>query len=995
MRMPSLFTRSLQYYWPTHLMVLIGVTVAVAVLSGALLVGHSVRASLRELALGRLGATDLIVTAPTFVREELADHLATEQPFTATFRALAPIIAMEGALTHESSGRAATRVQVFGIDERFARFHSLDAPTISGRQALVSPALAAELGARDGDSILLRVAKPTDIPLGALQGRRDEAGERIRLEIVRTLDAASLGEFSLAPAQGPTLALFVPLDRLQRDLDLGGRINTLLVAQHQPTRLSPQAATDSMRTALEAVVQLDDLGLRLRPTQDRSTIVLESRSGLLLPNIVDVAQASGDELGARTVSALSYLANTIRANGREIPYSLVAAVGNGVSFSQKDSGRRDPVSSLWLNEWAADDLGVRTGDQVTLEYYLWSDENGLSTDEATFTLAAVVPMNGIGGDRTLTPEYPGVTDVDDVTSWDPPFPVDLKRVRPKDEQYWDDWRTAPKAFIALERGQALWPSPLGTVSSVRFTPSQAVDEDFTAALTKNLLHRLDPLAAGISVRHARAEALAAAEGTTDFGEYFLYFSFFLVCSALLLTYLFFTLNLEQRTREVGLLSAIGFAPRDLRRHFLTEGAVLAAVAALLGLFGAVGYAALILYGLRTWWIGAVGTRALGLHVDPMLALAGALLTCAAALGAIWLGIRRLERRSARSLLTGATASALVTTESPRARRRAVTALVLAVLGLVSIVLGLADVVPDVAAFFSAGACALVAGLVAASAWLWRGTIGGSLAGTHRSVMRLGIRQASWRPGQTASSLALVAFACFVLVAVGAFRRDPSGASLDRHSGTGGFALMAESVAPLMHDPRTPEGRENLALPDDPLLADLHVARFRLRPGDESSCLTLYRPSNPRLIAPERAFIDENRFAFSASLAETPEERENPWRLLNRRLADGAIPAIADQTSLTYVFHSKVGDDIVFSPTSEAEPVRLRIVGALADSLLQSEIVIGEADFVRLFPRQEGYRLWLIETAAERSPEVATMLEDRLSDFGVDLIDTRQRLAAYH
>jgi putative ABC transport system permease protein len=40
-------------------------------------------------------------------------------------------------------------------------------------------------------------------------------------------------------------------------------------------------------------------------------------------------------------------------------------------------------------------------------------------------------------------------------------------------------------------------------------------------------------------------------------------------------------------------------------------------------------------------------------------------------------------------------------------------------------------------------------------------------------------------------------------------------------------------------------------------------------------------------------------------------------------------------------------------------------------------------------------VWLVETAPDRGAQVATLLEDRLSDFGVDLIDTRQRLAAYH
>ena len=100
------------------------------------------------------------------------------------------------------------------------------------------------------------------------------------------------------------------------------------------------------------------------------------------------------------------------------------------------------------------------------------------------------------------------------------------------------------------------------------------------------------------------------------------------------------------------------------------------------------------------------------------------------------------------------------------------------------------------------------------------------------------------------------------------------------------------------------------------------------------------------------------------MASTPEEIANPWRLLNKTFDDGAIPAIADQTTLMYVLHLGVGDDFTFTPEGHPE-VRLRIVGALADSVLQSELIIGEAGFVRLFPRHEGYRVWMIETPPDQ------------------------------
>ena len=62
-----------------------------------------------------------------------------------------------------------------------------------------------------------------------------------------------------------------------------------------------------------------------------------------------------------------------------------------------------------------------------------------------------------------------------------------------------------------------------------------------------------------------------------------------------------------------------------------------------------------------------------------------------------------------------------------------------------------------------------------------------------------------------------------------------------------IALLAESAVPLMHDPNTPSGRAALGLDADDEFAGTRVARLRLRPGDEASCLTLYQPANPRIV----------------------------------------------------------------------------------------------------------------------------------------------------
>ena len=57
----------------------LGVAAAVSVLGGALLVGDSVRGSLRDLVLSRLGRTGQVVSSSGFFREALAADLAAQR----------------------------------------------------------------------------------------------------------------------------------------------------------------------------------------------------------------------------------------------------------------------------------------------------------------------------------------------------------------------------------------------------------------------------------------------------------------------------------------------------------------------------------------------------------------------------------------------------------------------------------------------------------------------------------------------------------------------------------------------------------------------------------------------------------------------------------------------------------------------------------------------------------------------------------------------------
>jgi hypothetical protein len=173
---------------------------------------------------------------------------------------------------------------------------------------------------------------------------------------------------------------------------------------------------------------------------------------------------------------------------------------------------------------------------------------------------------------------------------------------------------------------------------------------------------------------------------------------------------------------------------------------------------------------------------------------------------------------------------------------------------------------------------------------------------------------------------------------------------------------------------------------------MNIEALRLRSGDDASCLNLYRPQNPRILAVSDALIEEDRFRFSASLAETERERANPWTLLVKEFPDGAIPVIGDANSMTYVLHLGLGDDFLLPRVGET-PLRLRLVATLADSIFQGELLMSEEHFLTRFPDVDGFRYFLVDTPAPES--ASELLEQRLSDYGLDVLSTAAKLADYH
>jgi putative ABC transport system permease protein len=988
MKFTRLIFRSLLYHWRTNIPVIAGVATAVAVLSGALLVGQSVRGSLRSLLFERIGNTDTVVTADRLFAQDLADV------FSSDMRSCS-MLYLKGVVVHEGSGIRVHDVNVYGIDERFWSFQGIEQQKFTDdRAAWVGSGLAQAIEAKVGDDLLLQVETQESAPREWLYGKRDSVGRTIRLKCREILPANKMGEFSLRPNQGSVYSIFVPIQRLQKDLGQPSRANTILLAK-PPKAIGP----DSIRELLRQKLNLQDLSLKLRPLPPGAGFSLESSRIVLEDSIVQAAIQAASEMGMEISPVYTYLANSIRSNGRSIPYSVMTAadLGKGAMTSIYDTNglplppnAMNGNASIWLTDWAWRELKSSPGDTIEVDYYIWLEAGKLETRTAQFTMAGIISTRG-DVNATLAPEIPGITEARSMSAWDPPFPLDLNRIRSQDEEYWNRHKATPKAFVSLSHGQELWKNRFGNLTSLRFSPAKTTDTAYSQTkFAAALLNHLDPERAGFAIKALRNQGLAASRGSTDFAEYFIYFSTFLIAAAILLSVLFFRLMIEQRVREIGILRVAGFSIGLLLRIFFCEGLCLSFAGSFVGMTGAIAYGWFMVFGLRTWWVGAVGTQRIFLHIAWTDLALGAAIGILLSLATIAWTLQGLRRHTPRLLLTGALES--ISLKARRARAFEILS-VLAFLAAALLISGsLFGKVPQLEAFFGTGLLMLVSILCATGLYLRRSHRHPIHGCGWQAFVRLGIRNATHRPGRSLLCAALIASATFIIVSMEAFRSDSRNLSLEPQSGTGGYPLIAESVLPVLYDLNSSEGREASGIPEQ--FKQVQFVPFRERPGDDASCLNLYAPQEPRILGVPRAFGTAGRFSFQNSLASTREQKNNPWLLLESPLPDGAIPAIADANTIQYILHLTLGKDLTLR-ASNGNLVRLRLVAALKDSIFQGELLISESNFLRAFPDREGYRFFLMDMAPESVPAMIRPLKESLSGISVRIESSIERLSSYH
>ncbi|MFO1461565.1 MAG: ABC transporter permease, partial [Verrucomicrobiota bacterium] len=701
MTLRDLARRSRRHFWRSHLGLLAGTSVAAAVLVGALVVGDSVRGTLQARVRERLGfgivsAMDL---RDRFVTTNLPARMSSKfpAPGVSSLRTgdilrydNTPVgeLVLPATATRQDGASRANQVRLHGVTPAFILQLSywLGSNAPAGNNVWLGEPLARQLQASVGDSLVLRIHRPGALSREAVLSPRDDQSVALRVRVDRILTPSEGGNYGLHSGAGSPLNAFVAYDTLATAAGLYGRMNLLLggplsrmeeprAVDHwshklsQLTRrdwkgfwnsrltglsrpLNPESGNREMTRILEEAWSLEDaeaslrLGTNLSQASGPQFLELTSRRIFIDPPIATAALSASTNPAAPSTPVVTYLVNAISAGNRMVPYSMVTAAGPPYTPADlKDD-------EILVNTWLAEDLGLHPGDTVQLAYYRADSGSTLVEQTNQFRVRAVVPMEGVHADRSLMPEFPGLAKAESTRDWDAGFDL-VHKIRDRDEAYWKQWRGTPKAFINARAGQRIWGNRFGDFTAIRWFLSPGSDPALVQQqITGAIRSHLRPADLGMVWQPVAEMARKGAATGQDFGGLFIGFSFFLIVASLLLTSMLFQFALDLRLQETGILLALGWPPRRVRRVLFREGLGVAAIGTLAGALLGIAYARGILWGLNTLWSQAVAGESLFLDVRVGTVLGGAIGAVLVAATTLWFSLRNRVKQPARLLLSG-------------------------------------------------------------------------------------------------------------------------------------------------------------------------------------------------------------------------------------------------------------------------------------------------------------------------------------------------------
>lgn len=904
--------QTIRFYKRQHLAVLAGIILSTAIITGALVVGDSIKYSLRKITEARLGNIQYVLQSnDRFVRAQLAEELASKLNVSTT-----SILLLEGIAGNPEKELRINRSQVVGIDSGFWNLNGLQMPEIGNDEAIISKHTAEKLNLKVHDDIVVRVEKISVIPVNSPFSVNEVPSESFRLKIKAIADDDHLGRFSLKNNQVAPYNIFISKSLLWEKLDISGLANAILISD--PKQKTP----DIFNSTFEKVWQLKDAGIELKKLDDQGNYEITSDRIFIDKQISNAILDRKLPVGM----ILSYLVNTIRYKSNETPYSFVAAV------SDNFYGKEIKEHEIIINQWLADDLSAAVGDTIELEYFIIDPLQNLKENSSSFIVKEIIPTENELIDRSLMPRFPGFAKAVSCMEWNSNIPVDMNRIRDKDEAYWNEFRGTPKAVISIQAGHQLWNNKFGDYTSIRFNDSIFAKAVSGKRLDPEILKTISPGDLNLSIADVKQSGIEASQNGVDFGQLFLALSFFVILAGIILTGMLYVLSLQKRLAETGILMSLGFTRKDILKNRVLENVIIIVTGSFVGVLVGIIYNYGLLMAVNSVWNDILRTSMMHVSIQPLTLFTGFISSVVLSFLVIYFITVKSLKQSAVSLIN--TGSQTFQTIKSKRKNKRIT-----------------------------------------------------------SLTRLAIHNVFQNKVRSLTTIVLLALGVFVLILTGANRKIVAETDSGNSSGTGGYKLWAESTVPFNYNINTDEGKEKLGLQDDPAFEKATFYPMLSLDGNDASCLNLNQVSTPTIIGINTSVFNERHSFSFDQLAETVDKIK-PWQELEKSYENNLIPGYADQTVITWGLMKSIGDTLLYTNES-GEELKIVLIGGLSASVFQGNLLISESNFRKHFPSINTSRLMLIDMQENKKSEVSNQISQYLQDYGIDISSTAERLNQFN
>jgi putative ABC transport system permease protein len=937
----QLILRNIFLYKSFYRLIAIAVIVAVAVITGSLVVGDSVRSTLVKRVDERLGKTETIIFSQySFLNDSILENLARVGGVeTGRAPSLRDAATIRGVLLSNGfvsvSGKFIP-VMVWGVDDL----------EIKRGQAKINNALFDEIKPSQTKEIVLRLPAAGMVPLGSMFVT-DTYTTSLRLELDSIVSIEQGGNMNLKNEQTIPFNIFVNREELAETMDTPGKINVIL-----SDRIISKADFASAWN-----YELSGLNVE---TENDVTNVTSDR--IFIQNKVVETLCKQDSASNRIYA---YLANSLRKNNNSIPYSFITAV---------DYFKGQPVNpnEIILSDYAARRLNVRLNDTVSVSYFVSRQFKTLVVDSVFLKVGKIVPLEDLQADNSLQAEFPGLSNVERCTDWNSDLPINMNLITDEDEDYWRKYKNTPKAIVPYSTLAPRWENAYGSATALHIRDT-------------NRLKGLSYEMFDIQVIHPRESGIMAAKLGVDFSGLFLSLGFFIIISAIMLMMVPLSEMLFRRRDELNLLKATGFSNKRISRLLWRESAPVVFFSAIGGIAVGLAYTYLVLFLLGSVWKGATHTEGFRVYLHLTTIVTGALSGIILSLVLLYIRIVRASRRRrdvARRVSTFPILNYRRYLQSGR-KHYAPTFV------LVGLLVGNIFFVKSALLFVCTGIIFLLTG------WTWIDYVI-TKKGANKK-MPFDFSKLIWSSllhtkKQVMLSFITLASGVFIVFSVGLNRQEFADSS-QIQTATGGFSLWCETSVPVYHNIQTEEGRAKLALKDLP--KDAQVMQLLKYSADDASCLNLNKVLTPNVLGVDMEGIaplsppSGGKWSTSQQLRTSDASRFPPEGGLR-----GAIPALVDETVLQWSLGKKLGYTIFYTG-EKGETVPIVLAGTLPNTIFQGYILIDKSYFSEIWSEISGSEIMLVKVPDTEIDDAKMLISQALNNYGVRVMTTGERLKMFY